>query len=336
MILAAGTGDWRVMLTAVAAVFAVVAAGAVARRGGLLTESADQTLLNGTIRVLLPCLIFGVLLGRKELTGGFGRLALPPVVGFIEVVMGFALATLAARLVGPWIGLKTGRQRRTFALCVGMFNYAYVPVPLASAIFRDASGGPDGGVLATLFVHNVGAEAALWSVGLLVLSGKLGRGWWRPVLNPPLGAIALALGLNATGGYRLMPAFLTQAIVLIGQAAIPAGLLLTGATMSDAAGSAKLHRGGGPMLLAALLRLGVLPVGFLALAHVLPAAWGMTLDLRRVVAIQAAMPCAVFPVVLTKHYGGDVPTAVRVVIFTSLLGLATIPLWLTAGLGWLG
>ena len=341
MILAAASAatapaEWGVIFTAVAAVFVVIGVGAAARRVGLLTESADRTLLNGLIRVLMPCLIFGVLLGRRELLGGVGRLALPPLVGFAEAGIGFALAWAAARWLGHWVGLRTGRQRRTFALCVGMFNYGYVPVPLASALFRGPSGEPDGAVLGTLFVHNVGTEAALWSVGLLVLSGKLGKGWWRPVLNPPLGAITLALLLNATGGYAYIPTFLTQAIALIGQTAIPTGLLLTGATMADAAGAAKLHRGGGPMVLAAVLRLGLLPILFLTLAGLLPPALGMTPDLRRVVAIQAAMPCAVFPVVLTRHYGGDVPTAVRVVLFTSLLGLLTIPLWLTAGLRWLG
>ena len=336
MIAATAPGDWHVMLTAVAAVFTVVAVGAAARRADLLTERADQTLLKGLIRVLMPAFILSVLLGRKELLGGVGRIALPPMLGVAEACMGFGLAWAAARVGGKWIGLKTARQRRTFAFCVGMFNYGYVPVPLASAIFRGPTGEPDGGVLATLFVHNVGVDAAMWSVGLLILAGHLGKGWWRPVLNPPLGAIALALLLNATGGYAYIPTFLTQAIALIGQTAIPTGLLLTGATMADAAGAAKLHRGGGPMLAAALLRLGLLPILFLALASVLPPALGMTPDLRRVVAIQAAMPCAVFPVVLTRHYGGDVPTAVRVVLFTSILGLLTIPLWLTAGLRWLG
>jgi malate permease and related proteins len=56
-----------------------------------------------------------------------------------------------------------------------------------------------------------------------------------------------------------------------------------------------------------------------------PAASG---ELRRVLYIQAAMPSAVFPIILARHYGGDPATAVRVVVATSVLGLITIPLWL--------
>jgi hypothetical protein len=48
--------------------------------------------------------------------------------------------------------------------------------------------------------------------------------------------------------------------------------------------------------------------------------------------VQAAMPSAMFPVILAKHYGGDPATALRIVLITSALGLITIPLWLKFGL----
>ena len=34
---------------------------------------------------------------------------------------------------------------------------------------------------------------------------------------------------------------------------------------------------------------------------------------------------------MTRYYGGDAPTAVRVVVAPNLLALATIPLWLALG-----
>jgi len=70
------------------------------------------------------------------------------------------------------------------------------------------------------------------------------------------------------------------------------------------------------------LRLGILPVLFLLLAKYLPC----SLELKRVITIQAAMAAAVFPIVMAKHYGGDPATALRVVLGTSLVGLVTIPL----------
>jgi predicted permease len=75
-----------------------------------------------------------------------------------------------------------------------------------------------------------------------------------------------------------------------------------------------------------------LPVLFLVLARYLPC----SLELKRVITIQAAMPAAVFPIIIAKHYGGDPATALRVVLGTSLVGFITIPLWLKFGLKWVG
>ena len=73
-------------------------------------------------------------------------------------------------------------------------------------------------------------------------------------------------------------------------------------------------------------------LGFILLARYLPA----SVELKRVIVLQAAMPAAVFPIVMSRHYGGHPPTALRVVIGTSLLSLLTIPLWLRLGMKFAG
>ena len=55
------------------------------------------------------------------------------------------------------------------------------------------------------------------------------------------------------------------------------------------------------------------------------------MELKRVLVLQGAMPAAVLPIVLTKHYGGDARTSLQVALGTSLLGLVTIPLWIRFG-----
>jgi predicted permease len=42
------------------------------------------------------------------------------------------------------------------------------------------------------------------------------------------------------------------------------------------------------------------------------------------------------PVILAKHYNGDPSSAMRMVLFTSIFGLLTIPFWLQLGLHWIG
>ena len=46
---------------------------------------------------------------------------------------------------------------------------------------------------------------------------------------------------------------------------------------------------------------------------------------RHVIAVQSAMPAAVFPMILARRYGGDEATAMRVIVITTLVSLLTIP-----------
>jgi malate permease and related proteins len=80
------------------------------------------------------------------------------------------------------------------------------------------------------------------------------------------------------------------------------------------------------------LRLAVLPVVVLALAKFLPC----SLELKRVLVVQAAMPTAVIPIIIARLYGGHPATAVQIVLGTTALGILVIPLWLKAGMEWVG
>ncbi len=80
------------------------------------------------------------------------------------------------------------------------------------------------------------------------------------------------------------------------------------------------------------LRLGLLPVLILLLARYLP----LSLELKRVLVVQAAMPAAVVPIIIARLYGGHPRTAVQIVLGTTAIGILTIPLWLRAGLAWVG
>jgi malate permease and related proteins len=62
----------------------------------------------------------------------------------------------------------------------------------------------------------------------------------------------------------------------------------------------------------------------------------MSVKLKPVVMIEAAVPAAVLPIVMAPHYQGEPATAMRVVIGPSVVGLATIPLWIRFGLKFVG
>ena len=308
------------VLGAVIPVFGIMVVGLAIRKIGWLTEEADTSLLRVNINLLLPALILDSAFGNPALSQ-VGTLALAPAVGFTTTALGILLAWTCRGLAG----LRNPPEQRTFAVSTGMYNYGFVPVPLMMLMFGSETVG-------VLFVHNVGVEIALWTVGVAVMTGAGVGGAWRKIVNAPLVAIVLALALNATGAVPHLPTSLLTGLHWLGQCAIPMSILLSGAIVADHLG--EFHSAHGWRVIAAglVLRLGVLPVVFMALARGLPC----SVELKRVIVVEGAMTAALFPIAMAKHYGGDPATALRVVISTSAVGLVTIPLWIRFGMRFAG
>jgi malate permease and related proteins len=316
--------EFLTVLNAVLPIFCIAALGVVLRQLDWLTADADASLLRVTINVLMPCLAFDSIFGNSALAEP-DNVWLPPLIGFSTVALAipFALALRGAA------GLTDDRARRTFTFVVSIYNYGYVPMPLILSLFH---GEVARRTLAVLFVHNLGVEIALWSFGLILLGGTTLRQSWKKIINPPLLAIVLTVALNFIIGSRQIPEFAFKTTHMLGQCAIPFGVLLIGATMADYVHEFRSVRSAQLAVVSCLLRLGILPVLFLLLAKYLPC----SMELKRVITVQAAMSAAVFPIVMAKHYGGDPATALRVVLSTSLVGLVTIPLWLRFGMKFVG
>lgn len=311
-------GEFSTVFGAVVPVFAVIGIGAAIRRVGWLTGEADASLSRVTINLLFPCLILESLLGNRALDD-WRNLVLAPALGLLTLVLGYGAGWAAGRWAGGPV------QRRTFAFNSGTYNYGYIPLPIALALF-------DRPTVGVLFVHNLGVEIGIWTVGLAVLTGGASTRDWRKFFNAPLVAVLLGVAIHLLGAAPRVPAFAATCLRTLGQCAIPVALLLVGATALDFAGEARAAKGGARTVLAAcVLRLGLFPFVFLALARWVPC----SVELKRVFVLEAAMPAAVFPIVMARHYGGDVTTALRVVIGTSLAGLATIPFWISTALGWM-
>jgi predicted permease len=308
------------LLAAVAPLFIIILVGWFIRRIGWLTAEADASLLRVIVNLLTPCLILDTILGNRALEK-IGNILLAPVAGFVTVAVGYVVCYFAA----PLFGAGEPRQRRTFAFTTGIYNYGYIALPIAQTRFGSETSG-------VLFIHNLGVEIALWTVGIMVITGARQGVGWRRIVNGPAIAILIGGTLHFTGAYAFIPAVVRTAMHSLGLTAIPLGIILTGATFADHARDLSTTSRALPTFGACLLRLGLLPVFMLALAIWLPC----PIELRRVLIIQAAMPCGMIPVILAKHYGGDPAAAMRIILFTSAFGLLTIPFWLQLGLRFIG
>ena len=285
-----------------------------------MTPDGDSTLLTLTVSVTYPCYILRSLVDNPALREPGN------VLPSILCGTGFVLAgLLLGWFAGPVCGLRKGGGRRTFALACSVQNYGYLPIPIMEALF------PVGAWKGVLFVYTLGIELTIWSVGVMALSGDWRRGL-RQAVNPVTVAVVAGVALNALRLDSFYPGWVLNFLGMVGACAIPLGLLLSGGMLAHL-----LHQPGSlaewrTPAGAMVLRLAVLPALMLAVAYWLP----LTPTLRQVLAVQAAMPAAVFPIIMARRYGGHEPTAVRVLVFTTAMSFFTIPAAVALALRLLG
>lgn len=301
-------------------VFAVIGIGVAVRLRGWLADAAEQALVKLLVNLFYPALILENVLGNAALREP-GNLGWAPVVGFATTAGGM----VAGYYFGRLLGFAVGGGLRTFALAAGVFNYLFIPMPIMEAIWGRDSWG-------VLLVHNVGVEAAIWTVGILLLSGLSLREGWRKLVNPAVISLVLALTLNLTGLGAHLPDVGRKTVGALAVCAIPIGLLLSGTALGGCLGHPRELLQARTLIGATVLRLGLLPVGFLLVARFLPC----PVELKRVIVVEGAMPAAMISLWLSRYYGGHPLTAVRVVVGTTVVGLAAIPLWISFGRWFVG
>ena len=301
-------------------VFALIAFGTLLRRAQWITEGAEDSLFNLVVKVTYPCLIFESVATNGTLHEP-ANLLLPPLLGFGLTLLSMVIGWHAARS----LGLTIGHGLRTFALAVGLTNYGYLPLPIMDAMF-----GPES--RAVLLVHNVGVEAAIWTGGILVVTGLSPLAGWRKLINVPVISLVVALGANLSGAAARVPPVVMNQVHVLAVCAIPLGLIMSGVSIQPHLSDPRQLVNTRVTLTAWLLRLAILPWVFLLVARFLPC----PVELKRVLVVQAAMPSAVISIIVARVYGGQPLVAVQIILGTTALALFTIPFWIRFGLAFAG
>jgi len=298
-------------------VYLLMIAGALLRRTQVLPRECDVPVMQVVYRVMLPCYILDKILGTAVLKSG-SAVVWSMGLGFGLLVGGILLGLVVGRVMG----LERGTGMRTFAISSGCQNFGFTAAPVTEILWGS-------GALALMFVHNIGVEVAMWSVGVMMMDGD--RGFtWRRLLNGPVVAVVIGLTLVAIGLDDEVTGSLRKAMSMIGVGAFPVAILITGCTIMDLVGaerpSWKVITGG------AVVRLGLAPMAMLCAAKFFP----IPMELKQVLLVQAAMPAGLTSILLARLYGGRPAVAVQVVIATTVLSLLTLPWIITWGSAWIG
>ena len=298
-------------------VYLLLVAGAVLRKTGSLRREYDDGIMRLFFTVMLPCFILDKILGSSILKSG-SAVTWAIMSGFGFIIAGILIGLVVGRLMG----LERGNGMRTFALASGCQNFGFTAAPVVETLWG-------GSALALLFVHNIGVEIAMWSVGVMMMSGERGMKW-RRLINGPIIAVAIGLLLVSLNLDDQFTGPARKAMSMIGVGAFPIAILITGCSMIDLVGS---ERPTWKIVLgSSLVRLVLAPFAILAAAKFLL----ISTELRQVLVVQAAMPAGMTAIILARIYQGRPAIAVQIVIATTLLSFITLPWIITWGCQWIG
>jgi len=280
------------VLEIVAPVFILGAVGFVWVKVGLEYRMNFVTQLAMTLSV--PCLIFVALMQTEIDPAALADLSLAALVAYGGVTLAMAALVALLRL-----------QFRTFLPPLIFGNTGNVGLPLALFAFGEAGLG---------YAVVVFAVMAVWSFtfGVWVVSGG---GSLSKVVREPMVAATLLGALFLWQDWQT-PDFLTNALELIGQIAIPIMLITLGVAV------ARLHpaRLGLSVALAAV-KLAVCT----AIAWTVGRQFALDPVAFGVLVIQIATPVAVTSYMLAEKYGADADAVAGLVVVSTLMAVIALP-----------
>ncbi len=297
-------------------VFLITALGAFLRKQNRLSDQVDSAFMWLTINILYPALIVNAILKNPALDN-LENIFLPPIMGFSSVLIGLGLGAIFYRFAG----LKSQKETRSYLLSNAVNNYGFLPITLIMALYSRET-------LGVLFVHNIGVDAAIWSVGIVIISSQISiRQSLKKMINAPLCTITSCLFITYFDLDQHVPQFVFKTTSLLGQATIPISLLLVGSLMYDSQKAVKITDGIRIVLSSIVIRVVLFPICYLALVWAIP----MTMELKQVMLVEASQPAAMLPIVLAKQYDASPQVAFIVLLSTSLASLITMPFWIHYG-----
>jgi len=322
------------LFSSIVSIFVLIMIGLGLRRLGLVGLKGADLVSRWVIYFFFPVLVFH----RLAITDHPDSIITEYMIHVWAVIM-----LVGSGIIGwCWHRLvRTKAHLRTFIFSVGFPNWIYLPLAIAGPLWGDEA-------VRLLILFNIPTQIILWTGGIWVLHGTL-RGAHvikYMLLNP--GLISAVLGLLvafniipvtfAADGKGLSLSALNPLFHLIGGITVPLSIIALGLYLGERTPprvGAKRE-----VLMATIGRLVVAPLligGLLLLATHL--GLNTPIKTRWILYLIMSMPVAVSAPLFAQMFQGDRYLASRAVVYSTLAGLFTSPLFMLAALRleiWLG
>ena len=279
--------------------------------GRLKKDAADKSGLLSFLLVNLffPCKLF--LNYANNFTVGY--LQENYLTLFISVGILLVLVLIGNLLPRPLT--RHSYERKVFSYNTSITNYAYFGYVLVEQVFGTAA-------MNNIMVFCIPFSLYCYTFGVSMLMDK--KLSFKSLRN----TITISIGLGILWGLLRLP--LPGPVRTVMQTASgcvgPVSMVLVGLVLSTFAGKDLLPTGN--VVVFCLIRLLLVPLVVFGLCKGL----GLVMTLPEAVypsaVLMACMPCGLNPVVFPRLIGQDCRLGAKLILFSSILSCATIPLWL--------
>ena len=301
-------------LSVIIPIFALVLAGWLARRSGVIGPQGMGELNRFVVWLALPALLFDVTAHAH-----------PAEIWQPGFIAAFGLAVAATFVLTILLRLK-GRRLADAALDglgAAYGNVAFMGFPVLSAVL-----GPTGVMAAT--IATLITVCTLFAFAVMLIEAALQTGGpphrlvlkvGKALLTNPLVAAPILGGLAAAVGL-VIPAPLETALKMLGGTASPCALVTIGLFLAARTGEASESPKGEGATVAVLIAIKLLLQPVLA--------WGLAVALRLPAAMEhaavllAAMPTGTGPFMLAEFYRREARVTSRTILVSTLLSAATL------------
>ena len=269
----------------------------------LQTSSLSQSILY----LFSPALVFHGLATTEMPLSNVGTILVFSVLLLIAL---FLVSNLSALM----FGLK-GTEKRALVIAGIFMNAGNYGLPVAYFAFGEKG-------LATAIIFFVIQAILGWTVGIFLASrgNRSNLAAFLTVFKVPTTYAAISGFL--VGAYSLeIPLWLLNATDVLGDAAIPAMLIILGIQIASNSRFQHIR----PIVVASTIRLVISSL----LAYTIATALSISPLDSKILIIVSGMPTAVFTIILATEYGGDPELSSSIVITSTLLSLISVTLMLS-------
>ncbi len=305
-----------IILYQIAVLAILVVVGIVATKLRIITEGAKKGIADLVFDVTLPLLIITT----------FARIDVTPEImlnsGLVFLFAYFALAVMyGIGDLSAWIMKLRGNQRAVFINHHMFGNIVFLGFPLMDALF------PGGEGLLYAAVFQLASNSVMWTSGVWIfLKGKGGKkkDVWKNMLNP--NTVAFFAGLLIMFFNIQFPDVIYEPLHGLGKSTIYLSMLYIGAMLVQTRVRGILKKPHVFLLTfnKLLLMPVILAITINLLTYLLFPGFGDTA--RKVLILEASMPCMATIVVMANKFGSDDSLATENVFVSTVFSIISIPL----------